>query len=190
MLRDYQRPFDKINELVKHKILTPIKRGIFIPGPNLKVQGPEKILLANHLWGPSYVSTDTALSHWGMIPERVYEICSMTTNISKSYNTPVGRFRYIRLPLPYYSFGIDRVEIATKQTALIACREKAICDKIISTPQLKLRSLKQTRAYLLEDLRIDKQNLQELDTVKIRDWVKETPKQESILMLYKTLIDL
>lgn len=131
MLHDYKRPYDKINELVKQKILIPVKRGFFVPGPKLGIQPPENILLANHLWGPSYVSSDTALSFWGMIPERVYEICSMTTNLAKVYKTPVGRFRYIRLPLPYYSFGIQRIELASGQMALMAGKEKSLCDKIV-----------------------------------------------------------
>ena len=93
LLKDYKRPYDKINELVKQKLLTQIKRGVFIPGPQLKIEGPENFLLANHLWGPSYISSDSALSYWGLIPERVYEICSMSTNTSKTYKTPAGRFK-------------------------------------------------------------------------------------------------
>src|SRR6185312_11719406 len=104
LLKDYLRPYDKINELVRQKLLVQVKRGIFLPGPQLSIQVPENFLLANHLWGPSYVSSDSALSHWGLIPERVYEVLSMTTNLAKTYKTPVGRFRYIKLPLPYYSF--------------------------------------------------------------------------------------
>lgn len=190
LLRSYRRPHDKISELVKQKMLIPVKRGIYIPGPDLKMPGPEKLLLGNHLWGPSYISSDTALSFWGMIPERVYEICSMTTNTAKVYKTSIGRFIFIKLPLPYYSFGLMQVEIAAKQTVLIAGKEKAICDKIITTPRVKLRSVKQTKEYLVEDLRIEKQVLRELNTALIKDWIRQSPKQESIKILYKTLVDL
>jgi len=190
LLRDYRRPYDKINELTIQDRLIRVKRGVFVPGSRLSVQAPEKLLLANHLWGPSYVSSDSALSYWGLIPERVYEILSMTTNLAKSYKTPVGRFRYIRLPLPYYSFGIQRVELATNQMALIAGKEKALCDKIVTTPGLKLRSVKQTREYLMEDLRISKENLRELNTQLINDYLDDAPKQDSISILIKTLNDL
>ena len=60
LLRDYKRPYDKINELVKQDILTPVKRGIFVPGPRLKMAGPEPFLLANHILGPSYISRESA----------------------------------------------------------------------------------------------------------------------------------
>jgi predicted transcriptional regulator of viral defense system len=190
LLQEYRRPYDKINDLVKKKVLQQVKRGVFIPGPKASIPAPENLLMANHLWGPSYVSTDSALSYWGMIPERVYETCSMTTNLAKTYKTPVGRFRYIKLPLPYYSFGIQRVEVSANQMVLIAGKEKALCDKIITTQRLKLRSVKQTREYLMEDLRISRDTLRELDTRFINDYIKESPKQESISILIKTLNDL
>ncbi len=190
LLQDYRRPYDKINELVKQNILTQVKRGVFIPGPQSSIQGPEKLLLANHLWGPSYVSSDSALSYWGLIPERVYETLSMTTNLAKTYKTPAGRFRYIRLPLPYYSFGIQSVELASRQMALIAGKEKSLCDKIVTTSGLKLRSVKQTREYLTEDLRISKENLREINSSLISDYIKGAPKQDSISILIKTLNEL
>ena len=190
ILQDYRRPYDKINELTKQGQLLQIKRGVFIGGPQSSISAPEHFLLANHLWGPSYVSADSALSYWGLIPERVYEVCSMTTHLAKIYKTPVGRFRYIRLPLPYYSYGIQRVELASNQMTLIAGKEKSLCDKIITTTGLKLRSVKQTREYLTDDLRISKESLRELDTEIIHDYLKKAPKKESIQILVKTLKDL
>lgn len=190
VLQDYQRPYDKISEMVKQGQLVQVKRGIFIPGSQSMITGPEKLLLANHLWGPSYASSDSALSYWGLIPERVYETLSMTTNVAKTYKTPVGRFRYIKLPLPYYSYGIQRVELASRQMTLMAGKEKALCDKIITTQRLKLRSVKQTREYLMEDLRISREVLRELDTSLINDYIKEAPKQDSLRILIKTIADL
>jgi hypothetical protein len=190
LLKDYRRPYDKINELVNQKVLVQVKRGVFIAGPQAPIPAPEKLLLANHLWGPSYVSSDSALSYWELIPERVYETLSMTANRAKIYKTPVGRFRYIRLPLPYYSLGIQRVELASKQMTLIAGKEKSLCDKIITTPRLKLRSIKQTRGYLTEDLRISMESLRDLNTSVIRDYLKDAPKQDSISTLIKTLNDI
>ena len=101
LLKDYKRPYDKISEMVKQGELIQVKRGIFVPGPKLHMGQPEPFLLANHLAGPSYVSLETALSHWGLIPEQVFETASATTGRSKSYRTQVGRFSYVHLPLPY-----------------------------------------------------------------------------------------
>ena len=187
VLKEYKRPHDKIDELVKQQMLVQVKRGLYIAGAKLSIASPEPFLIANHLYGPSYVSLDTALSHWGLIPERVYEISSITTNNSKTYKTAIGRFSYKYMPLPYYSFGIKQVKLTKKQTVLMASPEKALCDKIICTSGILLRSVKQTAALLIEDFRIDKQMLRSLDIPAISSWQKEAPKEKSLMILVKTL---
>lgn len=187
VLREYKRPYDKINELVKKEELTPLKRGLYIPGPNLNISRPESFLIANHLRGPSYVSIETALAYWGYIPERVYEISSATTKTAKVYTTAAGRFSYFKVPLPYYSFGITRVVLSDRQAVMFATPEKALCDKIIFTPGVLLRSEKQTREFLTDDLRIDEEMLQQLETETIASWISDAPKKTSLRMLVKTL---
>lgn len=190
LLRTYKRPNDKINELVKKGELTSIRRGLYVAGPKTNIARPEPFLVANHLRGPSYVSMETALSHWRLIPERVFEITSLTTKTSKIYKTPMGRFSYINAPLPYYSFGIKSVQLTPKQVVLIASPEKALCDKIVTTAGIILRSSRQTAEYLIDDLRIDETKLQELDLAAITSWVKDAPKKESLSMLVKTIKNL
>ena len=46
------------------------------------------------------------LSFYSLIPERVYEITSITTKMVKEYDTPFGRFTYIKSPTNLYSSGI------------------------------------------------------------------------------------
>jgi len=190
LLSKYQRPNDKISELLKSKELISIRRGLYIIGPKMDLPSPEPFLIANHLRGPSYVSLESALSYWNMIPERAYEISSVTTKTSKIYKTPVGRFSYKKLKTPYYSYGIKNVEYSPKQKILIASREKALCDKIVLTPKINLRSVKQTQEFLTEDLRMDNEVLSKLDTKVIELWIKNAPKKSSLKMLVKTLIDL
>jgi predicted transcriptional regulator of viral defense system len=187
MLKEYKRPYDKIDELVKQEVLVQLKRGLYIPGTKLNIPTPEPLLIANHLYGPSYISLDTALSHWGLIPERVYEISSVTTNKSMMYKTAVGRFSYRNMRLPYYSFGIMQVQLTKKQTVLMASMEKALCDKIIATPGVLLRSVKQTLELLIEDFRIDKNYLRKLEITTISSWLKDAPKENSLITLTKTL---
>ena len=190
LLNDYQSPNDKISELLKSKELILIRRGLYITGPEMDLPTPEPFLIANHLRGPSYVSLESALSYWNMIPERVYEISSVTIKTSKLYKTPVGRFSYQQLKTPYYSYGIKNIVFSPKQTMLVASPEKALCDKVVLTPKVYLRSIKQTREFLMEDLRIDSEILKTLDTKIIELWLKNTPKKSSLEMLIKTLIEL
>ena len=187
ILKEYKRPNDKISELIKSGDLISLKKGLYVPGLNADLTGPELFLIANHLWGPSYVSLESAMSYWGLIPERVYEISSVTMKLSKKYKTPKGRFSYRFMPSPYYSFGILSIELSPGQVAIVATPEKALCDKIISTAGLTLRSSVQTLDFLLKDLRIDPESLQKLNLKELRSWVEDAPKKESLRMLVKTL---
>jgi hypothetical protein len=114
----------------------------------------------------------------------------MTTKTSKSYKTPLGRFRYFHAPLPYYSFGIKSVELTPRQVVLIASPEKALCDKIITTSGILLRSSRQVLEYLIDDLRIDEEMLRKLDTGAISTWIKDAPKKRSLSMLVNTIAGL
>ncbi|MEP7197950.1 MAG: hypothetical protein ABI851_15635 [Saprospiraceae bacterium] len=190
LLNDYQSPNDKISELLKSKKLISLRKGLYIAGPTMDLPTPGPFLIANHLRGPSYVSLESALSYWNMIPERAYEISSVTIKTSKLYKTPVGRFSYQQLKTPYYSYGIKSIEYSPKQTILVASAEKALCDKVVLTSKIYLRSIKQTREFLMEDLRIDSEILKSLDTKVMELWIKNAPKKSSLQMLIKTLIEL
>lgn len=187
MLSEYNRPNDKISELLRSGQLTALRRGLYVAGPESDLPIPDALLLANHLRGPSYVSLESALSYWGMIPERVFEVSSVTIKTAKNYDTPLGRFSYRHLATPYYSFGVQRVELAPQQMAMIASPEKAICDKIVLTSGVLLRSINQTRDFLTEDLRIDIEQLQSLSISTIESWLEDAPKRSSLQMLVNTL---
>ncbi|MEN9446981.1 MAG: hypothetical protein RJA25_271 [Bacteroidota bacterium] len=187
MLPEYNRPNDKISELLKNGELLAVRRGLYVPGPETDLSIPNSFLIANHLRGPSYISLESALSYWNIIPERVYQISSVTLKTTKNYTTPIGRFSYQYLAAPYYSFGVQSVKLAAQQTALIASPEKALCDKIILTSGVLLRSISQTRDFLLDDMRMDEEILRTLNISTIQSWIEDAPKKNSLQMLIKTL---
>lgn len=187
VLATYNRPNDKISEMIKSGELISLRRGLYVPGPELDLPIPDSFVIANHLRGPSYISLETALSYWGLIPERVYEISSVSTKTSKTYETSLGRFSFQFSPTPFYSFGIKSVRLTEFQTALVASPEKALCDKIVLTSGIQLRSISQTMDFLVEDLRIDEEQLQALDVEAIQSWVEGAPKMTSLQMLVNTL---
>lgn len=186
-LSEYARPNDKISEMLKSGELVSLRRGLYLPGPESGSPLPSKFLIANHLRGPSYVSLESALYHWGMIPERVFEVSSVTLKSTKTYKTEIGTFSFQHLDSPYYSFGIQRVEFSPLQMALVATPEKALCDKIILTSGIVLRSVPQTSAFLLEDMRIDEATLSSFNLPLITSWIDDAPKKSSLKMLIKTI---
>ncbi len=191
IFKDYERPNDKIYQLAKEGVIQSIKKGLYVVGPALNIdRKPEPFLLANHILGPSYVSVETALSYHGLIPERVYEIASMTTQAPRKFNTPLGTFTYTRLPLPYYAFGIRSEKLADDQYAMVASPEKALCDKIITTSGLLFRSKKAAKEFLLENMRMDEDALRQLNTKEIMTWINGSLKEESLLMVVNVIQEL
>ena len=69
----------------------------------------------------------------------------------------------------------------------MASQEKALCDKIITTTGVLLRSVKQTMEILVEDYRINEGSLRKLDVTDISNWLKDAPKENSLMTLVKTL---
>ena len=122
------------------------------------------ISVANILYAPSYVSFDYALSYYGLIPERVYEVTSVTMRLKKEFKTPLGRFTYKPIPLQVYAIGIDWLYDNINGGKLIATAEKALCDKIRSDRGIGRLSQEKLRAYLEFDLRIDMDLFYNLDT--------------------------
>ena len=186
-LKDYKRPNDKILGLKAQGFLEPLKKGLYIAGPSATDIKPDVLPVANHLLGPSYVSMETALSYYSLIPERVYEISSMTTKASRSFNTVLGLFTYTRLPLPYYSFGIKMLRLPNNHYAMVASAEKALCDKIVATSGLTLRSIPNAYDFLVNNMRIHESALIDLDTDMIKEWLPDAPKRESLRMMIKMI---
>lgn len=188
IFKDYQRPNDKIYQLTREGVLLSIKKGLYVVGPELNTHArPEPFLLANHILGPGYVSVETALSYHGLIPERVFEIASMTTKASRKFKTPLGNFTYTRLPLPYYAFGIRSEKLGDNQYAMVASPEKALCDKIITSSGLLLRSKKAATEFLLENMRMDEEILKQFNIKEMTTWIKGSLKEESLSMLVNAI---
>lgn len=168
ILGAYRSPNDKIARMVDEGLLLPIKKGAYVISPDITGIPVSLPLVANLLYGPSYVSMDYALHHYGLIPERVVEVTSMTTKRGKLFDLPVGRFSYIHSPVALYAIGIDRVENADQTGFLMACPEKALCDKLLFTRNLNIRTARAMEELLFADLRVDEDLLVGFDPEVIR----------------------
>jgi len=187
MFKGYKNPNEKIHDLLENGTLVSLKRGLYMIGTSFNKSQLPRELVANHLMGPSYISLDYALAIHRLIPEQVFEISSMTTKATREFDTPLGKFTFTHLPLPYYSFGITTEVLSSDQQYLLASPAKALCDKIITTPQCNFRSKKEVNDFLISDLRIEKESWNKIDLFAIQSWLSCAPKKNSLSFLVKTI---
>ena len=76
-LTAYKQPRDKLTDLLKKNYLIRIKKGLYIFAKDYRLRPFSLEVLANLIYGPSYISLEYALSYYGMIPERVNRITSI-----------------------------------------------------------------------------------------------------------------
>ncbi len=111
-----------INRNVKRGLFTKLKNGLY----TLSSVNVPKFFIANKLYSPSYISFETALSYYHIIPETVYTIFSATTKASREFEVQESLFLFHRMKKEVF-FGyapkkIDNIII------LIAEPEKALLD--------------------------------------------------------------
>lgn len=187
LLAGYRRPNDKIASMVARGDLVPLRRGLYLLGTELR-GGPVSLsLVANVLFGPSYVSLDFALGWHGLIPEGVAEVSSVTLRRSREYVTPVGRFSYTHLSPAVYGIGVRMEQTPEGASFLMASPEKALCDKVLLTRNLNVISVASMRAYLLEDLRMEPQALGAFDASIIQQCLEAGHKPRQLTALLKAV---
>lgn len=150
-LKDYASPRARITRMIKSGEVIQIRRGIFLDAQD---SGYSLKSLASIIYGPSYISFEYALSHYGLIPERATAVTSASykKNKNRRFHTPLGDFYYYYLPADVYPYGITREE-ENGQSYLIATPEKALLDMLYKARGIA--SLKALHALLFEDWRMD-----------------------------------
>ena len=178
--KEFGDPYGKIRRLVKNKDLFLLSKGLYTDSSHIS-----GLYVANAIYGPSYVSFNTALSYWGMIPEAVYNITSATTQKmkKKTYSNFIGQFTYRDVPLKVFPFGIKIIE-ENGYRFMIASREKALCDKLYELPVV--RTQKELEFMLFNDMRLDYDSFLNL-SVKDIDFLATKYHSVNVLLLAKFL---
>jgi hypothetical protein len=114
----------QISRWVKSERLLKLRRGVYaLAGPYARSERPHPFAVANALRKASYVSLQSALAHYGMIPEHVPVTTSVTTGRPEELQTPLGRFTFRHVGVPLF-FGFTDMQIARAQRAVVATPEK------------------------------------------------------------------
>jgi len=138
--------------------LYQLRRGLYALAPPFQKVKPHPFLVANRMVRASYVSLQSALAHYGLIPEYVPVVTSVTTARPGRWETPLGvyEFRHIKIDL---LAGYRLTDLGGGQKAFVATPEKALLDLVYLQPG------GDSPDYLRE-LRL--QNLDRLDAEELR----------------------
>jgi len=167
-LANYANPRDKISAWLKSGDLIRVKKGLYVFGKEVALAPYSLEILANLIYGPSAISLSYALAFYGLIPERVTTVTSITNKRNKTFSTPIGEFTYQYLNTTKYPIEIELAHYEKQNHFLIASVEKALCDHIhLADRNVSLTTLDEIEHYLLADLRIDESALQSLRIGKL-----------------------
>jgi predicted transcriptional regulator of viral defense system len=146
----------QLSRLAASGRLIQLRRGLYVLAPPFQKVRPHPFLIANRMVRASYVSRQSALEYYGMIPEHVPVVTSATTSRPWRRETPLGTFEYRHIK-PDFFHGYRTVELGEGQAALVATPEKALLDLLYLKPASdSLEYLAELRLQGLDGLDMDK----------------------------------
>ncbi len=175
---------EKVRRLEHDGRIIRLKKGLYVVSQVENEIPLSMELIANHVYAPSYVSMQSALRYYGLIPETVYVTQSMTVKPSRDFNTPLGRLEYTHIAREAFGVGV-RMEQTDYATFTIATPEKALCDLIANTFGLTLRYIRDVERYLEEDIRFDIDAIRDFDLQILNEYTTVGKKADSIKALIK-----
>lgn len=182
----YRSISSKMNALEKAGEIIRLKRGLYVLQATKYGYPPSAPICSNHIYGPSYLSLQWALSYYGMIPERVNTFTAITLKHTRSFENELGYFTYRQVSQAYYPIGVTSSTM-DGATFLIASPEKALCDLILADTHIPADSLQGLRRYLEEDIRLDMDQLKEFDTNIIASCAEQGKKRNIYCNLIKII---
>ena len=138
-------------------LIIRLKQGYYT-FPEYKSKADYPFYFANRIYRPSYISLHTALSFYGMIPEAVVQIASVTSLKTASFSNAFGEYSY-QSEKEELMFGYDLKPMEDGRTLMFAQPEKALLDLLYLYPfydsTQELEELRLDESYLNEDLSRD-----------------------------------
>jgi len=115
--------------------------------------------VANRIYAPSYISLHSVLSFYGMIPEEVVQLTSVTTLKTARFENAFGTFHYQNVKTPFY-FGFEIKTMQSGRGLLFATPEKALLDLLYLNPYYKteqdMEELRLDEDYMQNELNIER----------------------------------
>lgn len=126
--------YRQLDRWEKKGYLRKIKRGFYMLA-DLELSERFLFFTANKIYSPSYISLEKALKFYGLIPDEIFQITSVSSKKTTSFETAVGNFSYRRIK-PSLFWGYKMLKFG-EHKILMADMEKAILDYLYLHPELK-----------------------------------------------------
>jgi len=165
-----------IKRAIQKGYLLPIRRDLYFI-KNAKKTPFNSFEIASIIYGPSYISFESALSYHGCIPEAVRTITCASIKRTKEFETPIGLFSYEHIPIQAFSFGVEQRQ-QDAFTLFIASPAKALADIAYAR-----RRIWESIEDLSEDLRIEIESLQNIDRELLVGLIESYPSSRVRKML-------
>lgn len=154
----------RLSEWQRKGYIKKIAKGYYIFS-DLEINESLMFIIANKVLDPSYVSLEMALSYYGLIPESVYGVTSVTSRKSYKIPSPIGRFSYRQIK-PELMFGYQLVQYQNHNFKMAEI-EKAILDYFYINSKLNTEGE-------FEELRINQDTFKErVDVEKMKRYLVE-----------------
>ena len=161
-----------ISRFLKHRDILPMKNGLYISAKffaDNKNDISYSFYLANILRTPSYVSSWTALQYYNLATEAIRSVTSITSKVTRDYETKAGTFAYQSINKNLFS---DYSLVKGKFDFYIASPSKALFDLLYFRTH-QVRSVRfEEITKMVEELRIDIDEMDEAERSKFYEKVK------------------
>lgn len=158
-----------IKRAIEQGYLISIRRDLHLIKDHPRYSSIDAFEIAPLIYGPSYISFESALSYHGWIPEAVRTTTCASVKRTKEFETPIGIFSYEHIPMGAFPFGIEQHQ-KNEFVLFIAAPEKALADMIYSRKRTW-----PTIDDLSEDLRIEREKLLNFDKTLIENLIENYP---------------
>lgn len=135
-IRELDRNFHRrrLNEWQDKGYILKVIKGYYVFS-DLTINENVLFEIANRIYSPSYISFETAFSHYGLIPESVYGVTSASSRRTYAFKTKIAEFNYKTIS-PRLFFGYDIVRYDNKSFK-IATPEKELLDYFYINSSIK-----------------------------------------------------
>lgn len=171
----------QLSRWVKSGKLIQLKRGLYTLASPYRQVEPHPFVLANAMKRASYVSLQSALAFYGMIPEHVPVVTSITTLRPEQVDTGFGRFVFRHAQKKLFC-GYEQIDLGSKQRAFVARPEKALLDLVYLTPDAD-------NPDYLEELRLQNLELLNLENLRYFAYTFKIPKLTKALSHIVNMIE-